>query len=232
MSDRGSSQSRDPLGGPTALRYSFCALIAVAAALIATPVSSASANSVTFNYKGGSQAWTVPAGVTRIGVDAEGGAGAGDYGGLGGWTHAVLSVQPGQQLTVMVGGAGNGITAGFNGGGDGGWNDGGRAGGGASDVRTGEADLDDRVVVAGGGGGSAPGAGPIYGVGGSGGGLIGGGGGAGDGSYAGGGGGTQESGGQSGGSWGSDGSFGQGAEGGYAAGAGGWRLVWRGQRRQ
>lgn len=174
-----------------------------------------------YHYTGNTQNWTVPDGVTQIGVDAEGAQGGGPYGGLGGWTHAVITVQPGDKLAVMVGGAGKGTTGGFNGGGDGGWNNGGVAGGGASDVRSGGDELGDRVVVAGGGGGSAPGASPIYGVGGSGGGLNGESGGDGSGAWKGGGGGGQNAGGWSGGDWGSEGAFGQGAGGGYFAGAGG-----------
>ena len=56
----------------------------------------------------------------------------------GGWIKASLSVTPGQQFYILVGGAG-----GFNGGG---------TGAGASDIRTSSNDLRSRVIVAGAGG--------------------------------------------------------------------------------
>ncbi|HEY2474010.1 MAG TPA: hypothetical protein VGI19_04330 [Candidatus Cybelea sp.] len=118
----------------------------------------------TFNYTGAEQSFKVPAGVTRIDVDARGAAGAGNYnsghhGGQGGRVRATISVQPGQTLDVFVGGEASysGETGGFNGGGNGGGTTGcagGAGGGGGSDVREGGDTLPDRILVAGGGGGA------------------------------------------------------------------------------
>ena len=119
--------------------------------------------SVSFNYNGGMQQWTVPAGVTSITVDARGASG-GDHsygnGGYGGKTVATIPVVPGQTLYVFVGGSPGwgGMNGGYNGGGQG-YNYGtasrnAMAGGGASDVRLGGTALSDRKVVAGGGGGA------------------------------------------------------------------------------
>jgi hypothetical protein len=140
---------------------------------------------VYLGYSGGVQTYTVPAGVTRLGVELAGGAGGPIYNsstgqGLGGRVQAVLAVTPGQVLTVYVGGAGDTNTAGYNGGGAA--TNGGGGGGGATDLRTGSA-LTNRVLVAGGGGG-----GDIA-EGGNGGGLTGGGG-SNNGTYTGGSGGT------------------------------------------
>jgi hypothetical protein len=126
------------------------------------------ASSVTFNYTGGVQTFTVPAGVTSINVDAYGAKGghvangfsnSQGQGGGGGRVQATMRVTPGQVLNIYVGGqgigggAGNG-TGGYNGGGN---NNGasfyGGAGGGATDIRIGGTALTDRVLVAGGGGG-------------------------------------------------------------------------------
>jgi hypothetical protein len=60
----------------------------------------------------GANTWTVPAGVTSIGVDASGAQGSGTLGGLGGRVLAIVPVTPGEALTVEVGG-----TDGTNGGG-------------------------------------------------------------------------------------------------------------------
>jgi len=121
--------------------------------------------SVTFNYSGGMQTWTVPANVTSITVDARGAQG-GSYsygnGGMGGKTVATIPVVPGQTMYVFVGGSPGwaNMTGGYNGGGQGynwgNWNYNGLAGGGASDVRIGGTALTDRKVVAGGGGGAGP----------------------------------------------------------------------------
>ena len=75
-----------------------------------------------FNYTGGAQTFTVPAGVVSITIlatGAGGGAGSGAGGGLGGRTTATFSVTPGTPLIVNVGGAGLGTSGGFNGGGQG-----------------------------------------------------------------------------------------------------------------
>jgi hypothetical protein len=189
--------------------------------------AAAPSDTLTFGYTGDVQSWTVPAGVDRIGVDAEGAQGAGEFGGLGGWTHAVVPVTPGQVVGIYVGGQGRGANAGWNGGGGGGCCDKGAAGGGASDVRPGGTGLADRVVVAGGGGGS-PGE-IVFGQGGAGGGLTGGAGGNGSGRWQGGGGGTQTTGGSTGGNFAEPGRLGEGGVshfggsggGGYFGGGGG-----------
>jgi len=147
---------------------------------------------VTFNFTGGEQTWTVPAGITSIDVDARGAQGA--TGGSaciststshkGGRVQTTFTVTPGEILSIWVGGRplscpgpgfcnlpSEGTTVGgFNGGGSGGTGISciGRGGGGASDVRQGGNSISDRVVVAAGGGGAAASGG------GEGGGLIGG----------------------------------------------------------
>jgi hypothetical protein len=118
--------------------------------------------SQTFSYTGSVQTFTVPACKTLIQIEAWGAQGRsatlGGVGGLGGQALGTLAVTPGQTLQIYVGGQ-----LGFNGGGAPGPNgvstsggqiglDSGGVGGGASDVRTGNA-LTDRVIVAGGGGG-------------------------------------------------------------------------------
>jgi Glycine rich protein len=131
--------------------------------------SAFAADTVTFNFTGAAQQFTVPARVTELTVDAfgaQGGQSAGDdpaSGGLGGEAIATIAVSPGEVLVLMVGGRGAAgaptpAAGGFNGGGAGGTavgtpGFGGGGGGGASDVRQGGTSLADRVVVAGGGGG-------------------------------------------------------------------------------
>jgi Coenzyme PQQ synthesis protein D (PqqD)/IPT/TIG domain len=108
------------------------------------------AGSVTFNFTGGDQTFTVPAGVVSITILATGASGSpgfgavGGTGGLGGRTTATVSVTPGASLTVRVGGQGIGAVGSFTGLGGG--------AGGASSVRNGATSL---VVVGGGGGGGA-----------------------------------------------------------------------------
>ena len=120
----------------------------------------------------------VPAGVTEATFDvlgAQGGSGnieqgpAGHPGGLGGRDGDDRRVTPGSTVTIMVGGKGDDFVddpmicntqGGFNGGGDAGAQNGdegfcGQGGGGASDVRIGGTNLDNRVLVAGGGGGAS-----------------------------------------------------------------------------
>lgn len=123
----------------------------------------------TFNYTGGVQTYTVPAGVTSIIVDVYGAQGGFGYNvpsvtpGLGGRVQAVVPVTPLEVLNIYVGGQGGpggttvGGTAGYNGGGTGGGWAGGRSGGGgggASDIRQGGTALSNRVVIAAGGGGT------------------------------------------------------------------------------
>ena len=110
--------------------------------------------SVTFNYTGGLQTWTVPAGVNSISVDiqgAEGSNGYYGYGGKGGRLQAVYPVSSGQVLNIYVGNRTASSAGGYNGGGNGNQYSGG--GGGASDIRIGGTALAHRKLVAGGGGG-------------------------------------------------------------------------------
>src|SRR5262249_34834834 len=134
---------------------------------VGAPVCNGTTCTVTFDYTGGNQSWTAPAGVSSATFDLFGAQGGGNQadtaaGGKGAEVKASLPVTPGETLQVVVGGAGE-VNAGcggeaFNGGGGlpvcgngleipGG-------GGGASDVRQGGADLAHRVLVAGGGGGA------------------------------------------------------------------------------
>ena len=159
-----------PTGGPVlATGGSFTASVTqttifyVEAASTANPTQSA-----TFNYTGGQQNWTVPAGVFSIDFDvrgAQGGSNTWNTGGTGGRVSGKLAVTPGQTIYFYVGqqpgsgGCCNYISA------PGGWNGGGagysyyngdqaRGGGGASDIRIGGTGTNNRVVVAGGGGGA------------------------------------------------------------------------------
>lgn len=189
------------------------------------------ATTVTFNYTGAAQTWTVPPCVTSISVDVRGAEGGGPTGGNGARvTHPSLAVTPGQVLQINVGGAGGQPAGGWNGGGIGFVGSvTSRGGGGASDIRTGAYALADRIIVAGGGGGSGGGS-PTVGAGGGGGcatGLTG------TGSpyqTTGGSGGTQTAGGiggppwTGGGQWGVNGTLGNGGNGGFwntASGGGG-----------
>ena len=176
---------------------------------------------VVFAYTGAPQTYTVPAGVTSLGVDLAGGSGGPlpfrtTGHGLGGRVQAAMAVTPGEVLTVRVGGAAVGEAGGYNGGGSGEAGRQASGGGGATDLA--RAGL--RLLVAGGGGG-----GGFDGAGGAGGGL-----GAGAGGIStastGGGGGTQAGPGAGGvnGGGGSNGNPGSGAAGGNGlggAGAGG-----------
>ena len=146
---------------------SFVATNATAAPVVATIIVTPSLNVVTpttttFNFTGGAQTFTVPAGVTSINLTTLGAAGgngavggnaaSGGAGGRGSRATGTLAVTPGQVLTIFVGGTGTAPTAGFNGGGTGG-NANAGGGGGASDVRFPGASSADRILVAGGGGG-------------------------------------------------------------------------------
>ena len=108
----------------------------------------------TFNYTGGQQVFTVPAGTNNVNITcygAQGGTVSSNIGGLGGSATGSLSVTPGQVLYLYVGGQPSSSTGGFNGGGNGYGN--GAGGGGGTDVRTNGTGLGNRVIVAGGGGG-------------------------------------------------------------------------------
>lgn len=135
---------------------------------------------ITFNYTGDVQTWTVPSGVTKLMVDCVGGASYYDAAGgqnsvttCGGRVNCSMSVSTGQTLYLYVGGLGNCNTTGWNGGGQSTGTDAlslkGASGGGSSDIRIGGTTLNDRKVVAGGAGGAV-----LGGSGGAGGGLIGG----------------------------------------------------------
>ena len=129
-------------------------------------------DSTVFIYKGDwRQNWTVPAGVTSIHIDAYGAQGGSAQGGKGGRVQSDVRVLPGTKFTIFVGSQPVNADGGYTGGGKGCGK--GFGGGGATDIRTGKAELADRVLVAGGGGGGGYG-----GFGGAGGGLI-----AGDGKY-------------------------------------------------
>jgi trimeric autotransporter adhesin len=149
----------------------------------------ARAQTVSFNFTGAVQTYTVPAGVTLISVNAAGACGGRAYqpiysrGGYGARVTCTMNVTPGQVLNIYVGGGGGfgGIgtagTGGFNGGAIGSLfpsNYGGGGGGGATDIRMGGTALSNRVIVAGGGGGGAYNYGATdYDRGGDGGGLTG-----------------------------------------------------------
>lgn len=208
-------------------RFYLLKLMILVAAIAGSGVS-AFAQTVTFGYTGSVQYYTVGAGVTSVGVDMQGARGGNgncsSSGGAGGRVECVLSVTPGQVLSIFVGQRGLDYTStccgtfragGYNGGGS--TYDYGGTGGGASDIRIGGVALSNRVVVAGGGGGGSCNCSSQ--TGGSGGGTTGG-----IGLYCsssiGGGGGTQSSGGN--GStvsspFGQAGSLGQGGNAPYAA---------------
>jgi len=135
--------------------------------------------SQTFNYTGAMQTYVVPAGVTKIKIDARGAQGESaiynqpgtrpdDLGGKGGRVVAEYPVTPGQTIYVFVGG-----NTGYNGGGNGGGSVVQPKGGGASDIRIGGTALTNRIIVAGGGGGGGNNCAANAEPGGAGGGLIG-----------------------------------------------------------
>ena len=140
----------------------------VVATVTVTPstISGGGPGSATFNFTGGMQTFTVPAGVTSINIQAfgaQGGTGAiggnavlGGTGGLGASATGTLAVVPGQVLNIFVGGQGASPAGGFNGGANGGSVNAG-GGGGASDVRAGGVAAANRVITAGGGGGGGRG---------------------------------------------------------------------------
>ncbi len=72
---------------------------------------------VVFNYNGGIQNYTVPAGVTSITVVAAGGAGGGTDGGQGAQVQFTIPVTPGNIIGMNIGGMGGCPNAGYNGGG-------------------------------------------------------------------------------------------------------------------
>jgi hypothetical protein len=190
-----------------------------------------------FEYSGKVETFTVPQGVTQIEIKAWGAGGCvfdetpnysashtADYGGAGGFSSAVVSVQPGEVISVQVGQGGQKTSsnaggypnggAGFNGGCD---------GGGSSNIYSGTTQQN-LILVAGGGGGAGwytPGGAKRQGNGAAGGGLI-----ARSGENNPGAGGTQSEGGQVGNNKGSamrgGASSGNGGSGGPGAGGGGY----------
>ncbi len=202
------------------------------------PVSGQTTQTITFNYTGAAQQFTVPACANNITVTIKGAQGGGGAnGGMGATVSGVLSVTAGQILQVNVGGQGVCPNGGWNGGGNG-WSTSSSGqmfscgGGGSSDIRIPPYGLPDRVVVASGGGGQNGGSSMNIVSGGTGGCATGN---AGQGSpftVTGGNGGTQTSGGTGGPPWGGGGNSGvngvlwQGGDGGNmvgidAAGGGG-----------
>ena len=186
-----------------------------------TPVCVGSLCTLTFEPAGDYYLWTPPQGARNITFDLLGAQG-GRSGGQGGRVTGSINSVP-TALYVYVGGAGSqgaGAAGGFNGGGSAGSGRGDEAsGGGATDLRVSTA-LNDRIAVAAGGGGSG---GYSGGAGGAGGGTTGTGGTSGQGQ--GGTGGSSSAGGNggypNGGSWGANGSLGQGGGGGASSVSGG-----------
>lgn len=125
---------------------------------LCVPVFLFSQTTQTFTYTGSSQTWVVPPCVYDVQVTVAGAEGGGGSGGNGAVVTATLSVTPGQTLQMNVGGSGQCPGAGWNGGGAG---DPGLytscGGGGASDIRVSPYNLSNRLIVAGGGGGQAGG---------------------------------------------------------------------------
>jgi len=105
-------------------RVSFALVVALSLGLVMTPGGEVGADTQDF-INPGTFNWTVPAGVTQITVEAWGGGGAGggsdDYitckgaggagGGGGAYASSTLLVTPGQNLTVVVGAGGTGVSA-------------------------------------------------------------------------------------------------------------------------
>ena len=116
---------------------------------------------VRFDYTGNWQTWTVPTGVTSIRVTATGAKG-GSFpgqltGGNGACATTVLSVTPGQTLSIAVGGTTSNATGGWPGGGNAGTGtlESGFGGGGLSGVFASNALSNAGVLFAVGGGGGA-----------------------------------------------------------------------------
>ncbi len=148
--------------------------LAVLGLVLATAGAAQAQTTTNFAYTGGTQTYTVPAGITKLNVVATGGGGGGNRGnnrgGLGAVVQATVTVVPGEVLTVVVGGRGadsnnNGSSSvggagGYNGGGNGSYTGGG--GGGATDLRravasgsTGDYFTSRNALLVAGGGGAA-----------------------------------------------------------------------------
>jgi len=131
----------------------------------------------TLTFTGSDQAWTVPANITSILVEAYGAQGGSKdvAGGLGGKVQAIIKVTPGETLYIMVGGQPslNSVTAVYGNGGNAGTNNSniskqGAAGGGMTALFRSSVVMSNVLLVAGGGGGAATGR-----IGGNAGGLVG-----------------------------------------------------------
>ena len=124
-----------------------------------------------YSYTGGSQTWTVPAGLTSINAymwAAGGGGGVTVSGGAGAFVQAAVPVTPGETLTFIVGGGG-GLSASasaYGGGGVGGGGSFGTGGGGRVAIQRGSVGASDYIVVGAGGGASKYGSAGIGGAGG------------------------------------------------------------------
>ncbi|MBK7958598.1 MAG: T9SS type A sorting domain-containing protein [Bacteroidetes bacterium] len=112
---------------------------------VSPSIGGSTSDSVVYNYTGGLQTWTVPAGITTANFEAVGAQGGSvtvtcaATGGKGARMIGDIAVTPGETISIMVGQ--QGPTNGSNGGG----------GGGTFVVRTGNVPL----IVAGGGGGAS-----------------------------------------------------------------------------
>ena len=151
-------------GAAWRLAAALALLVALLAGTFGIPAQAlAATTTLTFDYTGAAQTWTVPTGVTSATFDVYGAQGGGSpyqTGGLGGRAQVTLTVTPGATYQIVVGGRGAsrsldnasvGGPGGFNGGAVGGQGFiSGSGGGGASDVRSGAFALADRLVVAGG----------------------------------------------------------------------------------
>lgn len=116
--------------------------------------------SITYNYTGAAQSFTVPDNVTEIRVTGGGGKGGGPVGGSGGTVAATYPVVPGTTYDVVVGGEGGTLVSTYPNGGQGGQRNSshGYAGGGATYfVPTGGTIAAAILVAAGGGGESSNG---------------------------------------------------------------------------
>jgi hypothetical protein len=116
---------------------------------------------VTFNYTGAIQNWTVPTGVSKINVTVSGAQGGGNsaVNGKGGIVNATLTVTPGQVLAIVVGGQPTSNVSVYGYGGAGGTvtsitGRNGYAGGGLSGIFLNLFNFNNALVVAGGGGGA------------------------------------------------------------------------------
>ena len=121
------------------------------------PLLASAQESVTFNYSGSVQTYTVPPCVNQLEVVLKGGAGGGTNGGNGSTVTATIDVFSGDVLEIRVGEEGECYLGGWNGGGNGAnatpFASRSCGGGGASDIRVAPYNLGNRIAVAAGGGG-------------------------------------------------------------------------------